>query len=113
MTDPMKMTVFLMLWASPDWLRLSREARNQIATEAMAAAFAEGEIEVRHFDAEAFNARISDVAMITAGRAEDIYFTIERLRDTPLITEGYFKVVEIVPAFEDGFRRFEVAQAAA
>lgn len=102
----MKMTLFMMLWASPDWLRLSRADRNRIAGAALADVTG-AEVSLRHFDAEAFCARISDIVMLTAQSAETLYFAVERLRDTPLITEGYFRLVEIVPAFEDGFRRFE------
>lgn len=109
----MKLTLFMMLRAQPGWLRLDRGARARIAGTALERAFPDAAVTLRHFDAEAFHARISDIAMITAESAEAAYFAIERLRDTPLIAERYFEVVEIVPAFEDGFRRFEEAEDAA
>lgn len=109
----MKLTLFMMLRAQPGWLRLDRSARARIAGAALERALPQAGVLWRHFDAEAFHARISDIAMITAESTEEAYFTIERLRDTPLIAEGYFEVVEIVPAFEDGFRRFEEAEDAA
>ncbi len=105
----MKMTVFLMLRAAPSWLQLARNTRNGIAEKALAAAFPDGRCSLRFFDAEAFHARVSDVAMIEAESAKDYYFAIERLRDSPLIAEGYFELVEVIPAFEDGFRQFEAA----
>lgn len=109
----MKLTLFVMLWASPGWLRLDRAQRNRIAGAALARVVPEAGVALRHFDAEAFHARISDIAVITADNAQEAYFTMERLRDTPLIAEGYFQVVDIVPAYEDGFRRFEEAEHAA
>ncbi len=109
----MQMTVFLMLWASPGWLKLDRGDRARIAGAAMEHAFSHPGVTLRHFDAEAFHGRVSDVAMVSAARPEDFYFAMERLRDTPLITEGYFQVVDVIPAYEDGFRRFEEAENAA
>lgn len=73
-------------------------------------AFTDKTVSFRFYDAEAFNARISDVLVITADSPQAYYFTIERLRDTPLIAERYFRIVEIVPAYENGFQEFENAQ---
>lgn len=109
----MKLTVFLLLEATPAWLALSREERSQIADPAMADAFARPGLSCRYFDAEAFHARISDVAMIEADSPQDYYFAIERLRDSDLIARGYFRMVDIVPAYEDGFRAYEAASDAA
>ena len=102
----MRLTVFLMLEAAPSWLALSRAERDRIAGEALGGLG----VRLRHFDAEAFHARISDVAMIEADDPADYYFAIERLRDSPLIASGHFRVAEIVPAYEDGFRQFEAAE---
>jgi len=109
----MKLTLFVMLWASPGWLRLDRAERDRIAGAALGRALPEEGVSLRHFDAEAFHARISDIAVISADSAQQAYFAMERLRDTPLIAEGYFQVVDIVPAYEDGFRHFEEAEDAA
>ena len=103
----MKLTVFVLLMASPDWLALPRADRGRLADEAAKATFTDTRTSFRFFDAEAFSARVSDVLMITAERAEDHYSAIERLRDTTLITDRYFTVVEIIPAYENGHREFE------
>ncbi|MFW8634325.1 darcynin family protein [Cribrihabitans pelagius] len=65
---------------------------------------------MRFYNAEAFTARVSDVAVIEAETPQDYYFAIERLRDTALIARGYFSVVEIIAAYENGFRQFGTAQ---
>jgi len=109
----MKLTVFLMLRAAPAWLALPRDRRAEIGSKALAHAFGSGDLSFRFFDAEAFNARISDVAMIETADPQAYYFAIERLRDSPLIADGYFEVVEIVPAYEDGHRVYEEADDAA
>ena len=102
----MKFTLFLMLNAPVDWLRLSRAERDEIAEKSLAHVLSAQNVKLRHFDAEAFHGRLSDVAMIEEETADAAYFAIERLRDTALIAQGYFSVVDIVPAFEDGFRAF-------
>ena len=102
----MNFTLFLMLNASMDWLRMPRAEREIIAEKSLARVLSGQDVKLRHFDAEAFHGRISDVAMIEAETADAAYFAIERLRDTALIAQGYFTVVDIVPAFEDGFRAF-------
>lgn len=106
----MKLTVFLMLMASPEWLALDRQKRAQISSAAFDAAFQDPCVSFRFFDAEAFHAKISDVMVITADTPQNYYFAIERLRDTPLVAANYFQIVDIIPAFEEGYREFENAQ---
>lgn len=103
----MQLTVFLLLFAAPDWLKLDRTKRDEIAGRALKHAFNDETVSIRFFDAEAFNAHYSDVAVLEGATAEAIYFAMERLRDTELITQGYFLVREIIPAFENGHRVFE------
>jgi len=59
------------------------------------------------FDAGAFTTRCTDVAMFQARDMQSFYFTIERLRDSVLITEPYFERAEIIPTIGDGFKIFE------
>ncbi|MEM5472230.1 darcynin family protein [Hoeflea sp. AS60] len=105
----MKLTVFLLLQASSDWLQLDRATRKQIGDQAFADSFGGSGIAVRFFDAEAFCAEVSDVAMIEADNPHDYYFAIERLRDTPVIAKGYFRVEKMIPSFENGYQEFEDA----
>ena len=102
----MRLTVFLLLFAAPDWLKLDRSKRDEIADRALKHAFPNETVSIRFFDSEAFHARYSDVAVLEGATAEAIYFAMERLRDTELITQGYFLVKEIIPAFENGHRVF-------
>lgn len=106
----MKMTIFLLFNATPGWLRISRAERSRIATAGLEPFTLNG-LSLRHFDAEAFHADCSDVAMIEAETPEAYYFTIEQLRDTALITEGYFTVTQIIPSYENGFRAYEATNA--
>lgn len=108
----MKLTIFLLLRADASWLKLSREQRAQIAEKSLGARFSAPGLRLRHFDAEAFHARISDVAVIEAEDPKAYYFAIEALRDSALIAEGYFELVEIIPSYEDGFRAYEAAYVA-
>ena len=51
------------------------------------------------------------MAVIEAEDPKDCYCAMERLRDSPLIAKAYFEMVDIIPAYEDGFRAFEAAHA--
>ncbi|MGR3761855.1 darcynin family protein [Roseobacteraceae bacterium NS-SX3] len=106
----MKLTVFLLLRAAPSWLRLDRAERARIAAAALEP-FTRNGLALRHFDAEAFHGRVSDMAVVEAENPETYYFAMEQLRDSPVIAEGHFEILDIIPAYEDGFRRYEAAHA--
>lgn len=105
--EPVTHTIFLLLRALPAWLQLPRAERQRIAQAALAQALGEGGLTFRFFDAEAFHARVSDIACFETQDLERYYFAMERLRDSPLFAVPYFEMQEIVPAIEQGHRRFE------
>ncbi len=100
-------TIFVLLKTTVFWLRLSREERNTIADKVLEDVLANSDVKLRMFDAEAFTTRCTDVAMFQAKDMQSFYFVIEKLRDSVLITEPYFEMVEIIPTIEDGFKIFE------
>ncbi|WP_241613910.1 darcynin family protein [Rosenbergiella epipactidis] len=100
-------TVFVLLKTTVSWLRLSRDDRNAIADKALSSVLVNTDVTLRMFDAEAFTTRCTDVAMFQAKDIQSFYFAIERLRDSVLITEPYFEMIEIIPTIEDGFKLFE------
>ncbi len=105
-----RFTIFMLLNARSEWLRLTREERNQTAGNALGNALDGLALEHRHYDAEAFSAFCSDVAVFETDNLKDYYFAIERLRDSPFFTTPYFDVVAIIPAMEDGFAQFEESE---
>ncbi len=114
MTDaasPVPMTVFLLLRARPSWLALARAEREALAAPALAEAFGARGIRLRHFDAEAFHGRVSDIAMAEVDGPLAWHGAMERLRDSPLLAQDHFEVVDILPAIEDGFRLYEAGGA--
>ncbi|WP_210237453.1 darcynin family protein [Martelella lutilitoris] len=106
-----KFTIFMLLTATPAWLRLSRPERNRIAGETLTGALAGLDVTHQHFDAEAFCGVCSDVAVFETDDLGAYYCVIERLRDTAIFREPYFEVVQIIPAIGDGFRQFEDREA--
>ncbi|ARU92627.1 darcynin family protein [Tatumella citrea] len=100
-------TVFVLLKTTTAWLRLPRKERNRIADRVMAEVLSDGKVTLRMFDAEAFTTRCTDVAMFQAEDMQSFYYSIERLRDSELITTPYFEIAEIIPTIEDGFKEFE------
>jgi hypothetical protein len=108
---PMSITryaVFILLRATEQWLRLSREARRRLSDEHVGTALRQlPALKLRYFDAEAFSADCSDIMLTDLQQHYDF---IERLRDSPLVTAPYFEFVKVVLTIEDGFRGFEERQ---
>ena len=109
----MTWTIFVLLRATPAWLRHSPAERDAIAAECLAAALVDDRVTLRFYDAEAFAAPCSDLAVFETTDLQAYYFVMERLRSTPLISAPYFEILSILPALENGFRRFQQAEAAA
>ena len=100
---------FIHLRALPAWLRLPRDQRRALGEAHLHALLPRyaGALRLRHFDAEAFCAPCSDVMLVETDDPLKHYDFMERLRDSPLLTEPYFEVLQIIPAIEDGYVDFE------
>jgi hypothetical protein len=100
---------------SPEWLALPREERNHLRTTHLVPLFARyaDRVRARFFDAEAFQTRFTDFALLETEDLTAYYFLIEELRDTPLITQGYLTFQDVVLGIEDGFQQFERSRTAA
>ena len=106
--------IFIQLQASDAWLRLQRSERNALTERHVGASLAKyPALRMRYFDAEAFSASCSDLILIETGDLTQYYDFMETLRDSPIIATPYFKVVQIIPSIEDGFRAFEARNAPA
>ena len=104
----MKFIFFLMLDAAPAWLRLTRCERSDLTNAHIGRQLAaRPALRMRHFDAEAFASDCSDVMMIETEDAAAYYDFIEELRDSPFLTEPYFRIVRILPTVEDGYRDYQ------
>ena len=106
--------IFIQLQASEAWLRLQRAERNALTERHVGASLARyPALRMRYFDAEAFSASCSDIIMIETSDLTQYYDFMETLRDSPIIATPYFKVVQIIPSIEDGFRAFEARNSEA
>lgn len=100
---------FLMVQATEQWLGVPRDERRRLSAEHIGLALARRPgLALRHFDAEAFTATCSDVMMVEASDPVAYYDFMEMVRDSPMFTAPYFRIVNIIPAIEDGFREFEM-----
>lgn len=106
----MNWTIFVSLRATPRWLSLSLEERDQIATDCLGQAMIYDQVKMRFYDAEAFSGTCSDLAVFETDDMLSYYFVMERLRNTPLLSEPYFEIVDIVPALENGFQAFQKSE---
>ena len=101
-------TFFLMLIATEHWLSLPRPERSRLSDDHVGASLQRfSGLRLRYFDAEAFTADCSDLMMIETEDLTAYYDFIETLRDSPMFTVPYFRVVRIIPTIENGFRQFE------
>ena len=103
-----KYTFFVHLRATKDWLALSRAERNEFTANTLRPILAaHPQVRVRWYDAEAFTARCSDIAVFETESIPDYYFVMDAIRDSKVFTVPYFEVIEIIPAVEDGFAEYE------
>jgi len=104
--------IFILLRATEQWLRLTREARRQLSEEHVGAGLRRfPALKLRYFDAEAFSADCSDIMLIETADLQQHYDFIEMLRDSSLVTVPYFEFIKVVLAIEDGFRDYERRQS--
>lgn len=103
-----KYTFFILMDATPEWLSLSREERSAfVETELMPIYKKYSKVSVRMFDAEAFSAECSDIAMYETEDVEQYHFMIDAIRDTKIFSVPYFEIVSILPAVEEGYTRYD------
>ncbi|MGO3346120.1 MAG: darcynin family protein [Marinomonas sp.] len=103
-----KYTFFVHMNARKEWLRLSREERNQYFGEIQKEIFSKyPSVSIRLYDVEAFTTKCSDITVYETANIQDYYFLIEELRDSKIYTVPYFDIIDIIPAIEDGFVEFE------
>ncbi|KNB50582.1 darcynin family protein [Streptomyces caatingaensis] len=109
----MRYGIVLTCTVTPRWLALSREERDAMRAahlDPVFAAYAD-RVRARFFDAEAFNGRFSDFAVLETDDLGAYYFLVEALRDTPLVSEGHFVLGEVFLGVEDGFQAYQRALA--
>lgn len=112
MGTPTRYTIFILLQATEAWLRLPRTERDALAGQHVIAPLAQfPALRMRYFDAEAFSCTCSDIMTIETENLTQYYDFIETLRDSPMINAPFFRMVQIIPAIEDGFREFEARRA--
>ncbi|MFE0459172.1 darcynin family protein [Kitasatospora sp. NPDC058965] len=107
-------TVMLGYTFAPKWLALPRAERNRLRGVHVAPLLERyaDRVRARFFDAEAFQTRFSDFALLETEDLTAYYFLVEELRDTPLVAEGYLAFKDVVIGIEDGFQHFERSRAA-
>ena len=102
---PRRYSFFMLLLGTPRWRAL--DADEQYAHhDAMLMRVFEGypDLQLRRFDSTAFGARCSDVLLWETSEVAQYHEAIESLRECGLLDAGWFDVVDVIPAVEDGGR---------
>jgi hypothetical protein len=108
---PRKYTFFMHLKTRDAWLQLSREDRlKYLGRNVFSALQKYPAVKMRHFDAESYTARLSDVVMFETTDLQQYDFFIDVLRDLEF-WHKYFDVLDIIPAVEGGYVEFNRAQS--
>jgi hypothetical protein len=88
------------------WLALAPSDRHEFVDSTIRPLLARNPaVRLRYFDAEAFNADISDVAIWETDDVLAYQSVVEQLRETQF-WGGYFDIVGIVPAIEQAFATY-------
>lgn len=104
MAEP-RLTIFMLLKTRPAWLALPPADRFAFLDTTIRPILREAKgVALRFFDAEAFSARTSDLAMWEVEEIGVWQKLVDRLRETAF-WDTYFEVVEILPAIENAYAR--------
>ncbi|WP_342107480.1 darcynin family protein [Methylobacterium sp. SI9] len=101
--DP-KLTVFMLVKTSPEWLALpidDRFARLREAFEPILRRHADT-VRLRFYDAEFYTARLTDLWVWEAADHHAYELVVEALRETAF-WDRWFSIVEIIPAVENAY----------
>lgn len=106
--------IFLGYTFTPAWLAMPRTERARFQAEHIEPILAKytDQLNIAHFDAEAFSTDPTDFAFITTDDLTAYYFFIEELRDSPLVANGFAELRAIHIGIADGYRHFEQRAAA-
>jgi len=102
-TDPQTMTLFMLVRTTPAWLALppkERFAFFDAHVEPLLAA--QPAVKLRFYDAEFYDARVSDVLVWETPDQAAYRTIVEGLRETPF-WDHYFHIVDIIPAIENAY----------
>jgi len=97
----MAYTIFLHMNATKAWLSLSPDQRRKyIAGELAPILRKYTTVRIDFYDAEAFSAFCSDIAVLNTDSLPDYANLMDDLRKSSLLTVPYFEIVQIVPAVQ-------------
>jgi hypothetical protein len=102
-------TLFVHFSTLPAWLALPRDERDAVFgryVSPLLERYTET-VSVAWFDAEAWSASPTDIAVVTTADMGNWYDLWEGLRDTPLFAVPYFRHERTITTLGDGFRDYQ------
>jgi hypothetical protein len=96
-------TFFMMVRTTNEWIALTPPERFAFVDSVIRPILGRHrDVSMRFFDSEAFNARVSDVAMWETDNLMSYQAVVEELRETQFWGH-YFEIVDIIAAIENAF----------
>ncbi len=104
----MKYSILLMLKATPKWWVMNKDYRTNMFRQFLYPLLSSynDHIQFRVFNAEAFNAKVSDFFVVETTDLEQYHDFLKELKATKLFTGEYFELDNIVMGAENGFKEF-------
>jgi hypothetical protein len=97
-------TIFMQMNATRAWLKLSAQERRTCIVQDLAPIVKKyPKVSIEFYDAEAYTAHCSDVAVLKTEALNDYAALMDDLRKSPLFTEPYFELVDIIPSLEANY----------
>ena len=97
-------TIFLHLTVTAAWLELDRDGRDEIISSSLLPALRAHAhtTTLRWFDADAYSASPTDVAMISTSDLGDWSELLSTLKDSPLFSTPYYRLDRVIVTDEAG-----------
>jgi hypothetical protein len=96
-------TIFMLVRTTAEWLALEPKARFAfLGRDIVPILAAHPAVKMRFFDAEGYNARVSDVVVWETADLKAYRAVVDSLRETAFWTR-YFEVTEIIPGVENDY----------
>ena len=105
-------TVFMLLRATPHWLGLTRDERDEIHDSALMLVYNRfPEVRMRRFDASGLHGRFTEVLVFETTSVAEYRQAVDSLQLHELFGQPCFEVIDVIPSVPDGWREFEWGQS--
>jgi hypothetical protein len=104
-----KHVAVVLVHAEPGWLALARDQRRRHWDAAVTSLAKHDGVDVQWCDGDGLSGRYSDFMLCSFDSLQEYQFLWEAIRDLPLFTVPYFRIVDVALGTRDGFHDYEAS----